>query len=178
MVWINDLPKTTGRSRRRIGPGAAAGNIRPVGGYCADVADEKDSGNGSIRRGPWDPVWDLVVETVLLELSCLALLGVLTLLAWPFWGPPDSDTLAMGLIVAGPAVWPAVELYRAGPPRRLAVVAAVLALATVALLVAAAANWALPALADSGAGISIGCFVAIPVSAAVLAWCLNRANVA
>ncbi|MFD5520867.1 hypothetical protein [Streptomyces sp. NPDC127066] len=142
------------------------------------MADEKDSGNGSIQRRPWDPVWDLVVETVLLELSCLALLGVLTLLAWPFWGPPDSDTLAMGLIVAGPAVWPAIELYRAGPPRRLAIVAAVLALATVTLLVAAAANWAFPALADSGAPISIGFLVAIPVGATVFAWCLNKANIA
>ncbi|WP_406835723.1 hypothetical protein ACICHK_04140 [Streptomyces sp. AHU1] len=134
------------------------------------MADEKDSGNGSIQRRPRDLVWDLVVETVLLELDGLALFGVFTL--------PDSDTLATGLIVTGPAVWPAVELYRAGPPRRAAVVAAVLALATVTLLVAAAVNWALPASADSEAGIFIGCLVAIPVGAAVFAWRLNRANVA
>ncbi|MGW7613749.1 hypothetical protein ACWGKW_42285 [Streptomyces sp. NPDC054766] len=142
------------------------------------MADEKDSGNGSIRRRPWDLVWDLVVETVLLELGGLALFGVVALLAWPFVGLPDSATLATGMLVTGPAVWPAVELYRAGPPRRLAVVAAVLALVTVTLLVAAAANWALPALADSEVGIFIGYLVAIPVGAAVFAWCLNRANVA
>ncbi|KAB1980264.1 hypothetical protein F8144_34025 [Streptomyces triticiradicis] len=131
-----------------------------------------------MRRLPRDLVWDLVVETVLLELGGLAVFGVFTLLVWPFWGLPDSDTLATGLIVTGPAVWPAVELYRAGPPRRAAVVAAVLALATVTLLVAAAVNRALPALADSEAGIFIGCLVAMPVGAAVFAWCLNRANVA
>ncbi|MEV8038851.1 hypothetical protein [Streptomyces sp. NPDC086182] len=140
------------------------------------MAEAKDSGNGSIQRRPWDLVQDLVVETVLLELCGLAFFGVATLLAWPFGWLPDSSLAALptGLL----AGWPAFQLYRAGPPRRLAIVAAVLALATVTLLVAAAANWALPALADSEAGIVIGWLVAIPVSAAVLAWCLNRANVA
>ncbi|MFI0960679.1 hypothetical protein ACH4S8_04580 [Streptomyces sp. NPDC021080] len=141
------------------------------------MADEKNSGNGSIRRRPWDLVWDLVVETVLLELSGLAVFGVFTLLAWPFGWPPDPGLAALPTsMLAG---WPAVESYRAGPPpRRLAVVAAVLALATVTLLVAAAANWAFPALADSDVGIVIGYLVAIPVGAGVFAWCLNRANVA
>ncbi|WRZ88292.1 hypothetical protein OHB54_04055 [Streptomyces sp. NBC_01007] len=140
------------------------------------MAEEKDSGNGSIRRRPWDLVWDLVVETVLLELVGLAFFGVATLLAWSFGWLPDYSlaVLPAGMLAGRPAV----DLYRAGPPRRLAIVAAVLALATVTLLVAAAANWALPALADSGVGILIGCLVAIPVGAAVLAWCLNRANVA
>ncbi|MER5400254.1 hypothetical protein [Streptomyces sp. NPDC002599] len=140
------------------------------------MADEEDSGNGSIQRGPWDLVWDLVVETVFLELVGLAFFGVGTLLAWLFGWPPEFGLAALLAGMLGGR--PAVDLYRAGPPRRLAIVAAVLALATVTLLVAAAANWAFPALADSGAGISIGFLVAIPVSAAVLAWCLNRANVA
>ncbi|MGW7257396.1 hypothetical protein [Streptomyces sp. NPDC054834] len=137
------------------------------------MADEKDSGNGSIRERPWD----LVVFTVLLELVGLAFFGVVTLLAWPFGWLPDP---ALGALTTGMiAVWPAVELYRAEkPPRRLAVVAAVLALATVTLLVVAAANWAFPALADSDVGILIGYVVAAPVGAAVLAWFLNRANVA
>jgi hypothetical protein len=123
-------------------------------------------------------VGDLVVETFLLELGGLAIFGVVTLLAWPFGGLPGSFTLATGMLVIWPAVLPAVQLYRAGPRRRLAVVVAVLALAAVTLLVAAAANWALPALADSEAGVFIGCLVAIPVGAAVFAWCLNRAKVA
>ncbi|MFF3416016.1 hypothetical protein ACFYW9_15175 [Streptomyces sp. NPDC002698] len=136
------------------------------------MADEKDSGNGSIRQRPWG----LVVETVLLELVGLAFFGIATLLTWPFgWLPdPTLGTLTTSML----ALWPAVELYRAGPPRRLAVVAAVLALATVTLLVAAAANWVLPASADSDVGILIGYVVAIPIGAAVFAWFLNRANVA
>ncbi|MFF3616947.1 hypothetical protein [Streptomyces sp. NPDC002580] len=144
------------------------------------MADEKDSGNGSIRRRPWDLVWDLVVETVLLELAGLALLGVAALLAWSFgWlSGTGLATLPVGMLVTWPAIWSAVVLYRAGPPRRLAVVAAVLALAAVTLLVAAAANWAFPTLTGSEAGIFIGYLVAIPVGAAVFAWCLNRTNAA
>ncbi|MGC4985124.1 hypothetical protein ACLQ18_31525 [Streptomyces sp. DT193] len=137
------------------------------------MADEKDSGNGSIRQRPWD----LVVETVLLELVGLALFGIATLLAWLFFGWLPDPTLGM-LTTSMLALWPAVELHRAGPPRRLAVVAAVLALATVTLLVAAVANWALPASADSDVGILIGYVVAVPVGAAVFAWFINRANVA
>ncbi|MFD4601920.1 hypothetical protein ACFWPQ_28290 [Streptomyces sp. NPDC058464] len=136
------------------------------------MADEKDSRNGSIRQRPWD----LVLETVLLELVGLAFFGIGTLLAWPFgWLPdPSLGMLSTSML----AVWPAVELYRAGPPRRLAVVAALLALATVTLFVAAVANWALPALADSDVGILVGYVVAVPIGAAVFAWLLNRANVA
>ncbi|MFE2297403.1 hypothetical protein ACFXAW_04320 [Streptomyces sp. NPDC059445] len=136
------------------------------------MADEKDSGSGSIRQRPWD----LVVETVLLELIGLAFFGIATLVAWLFGWLPDP-TLGM-LTTSMLGLWPAVELYRAGPPRRLAVVAAVLALATVTALVAAVANWALPASADSDVGILIGYVVALPVAAAVFAWFINRANVA
>ncbi|MER5433217.1 hypothetical protein [Streptomyces sp. NPDC002588] len=134
------------------------------------MADEKDSGNGSIRRRPWD----LVVSTVLLELVGLAFSGLAILIAWPFGWLPDPTLVALptGMLAIGPAA----ELYRAGPPRRRAVVAAVLALATVTLLVAAATNWALPALTDPNVHILIGYLVAAPVAAAVLAWFLNRAN--
>ncbi|MFE1291237.1 hypothetical protein [Streptomyces sp. NPDC058751] len=132
-------------------------------------------GNGPIRRRPWELVGDVVVETVLLELVGLAFFGVGTLVAWLFGWPPELSLAALLAGMLGGR--PAVDLYRAGSPRRLAVVAAVLALATVTPLVAAAANRALPASADSGVGILIGFLVAMPVSAAVLAWCLNRANV-
>ncbi|MET7899879.1 hypothetical protein [Streptomyces mirabilis] len=137
------------------------------------MADEQDSGNGSIRRRMGDPV----VETVMLELVGLAFTGIVALLAWPFGWLPDPSLAA--LVTGMFAVGPAAEVYRAGPPpRRLAVAAALLALATVTLLVAAAVNWAFPALADPGVGILIGYPVAAPVGVAVLAWFLNRADVA
>ena len=136
------------------------------------MADEKDRGNGTIRSGPWDPV----VSTVVLEMVGLGFSGIVALLAWPFGWLPDPALVAFmtGMF----AVWPAAELYRAGPPRRLAVVAALLALATVTLLVAAAVNWAFPAPDDPGVGLLVGVLAAAPLGVAVLAWLLNRANAA
>ena len=154
-------------------PSAASGNVRPVDGYSDDVAEEKDSGSGSIRRPSWDPV----VFTVELELVGLAVCGLVALVGWPFGWLPDTGfvLLVTGLIAIGPAA----ELYRgAGPPRRLAVVAALLALATVRLLVTAVVNWAFPALADPGVGILVGYLLALPTGVAVLASFLTRANVA
>jgi hypothetical protein len=138
------------------------------------VADEKDSGNGSIRRPSWDHA---VVATVALEMGSLAVSGLVALVGWPFGWLPDTGSvlLVTGLIAIGPAA----ELYSAaGPPRRLAVVAALLALATVRLLVAAAVNWAFPALSDPGVGILAGYFVALPIGVAVLARFPPRPNVA
>ncbi|MFC9530150.1 MULTISPECIES: hypothetical protein [unclassified Streptomyces] len=136
------------------------------------MADEEDSGSGSIRRPSWDHP---VVATVAAELGGLAVSGLVALVGWPFGWLPDTGFV---LIVTGfIAFEPAAELYRgAGPPRRLAVVAALLALATVSLLVAAAVNWAFPALADPGVGILVGYLVALPIAVAVLAWFLTRAN--
>ncbi|MFF0142113.1 hypothetical protein ACFYRN_37365 [Streptomyces sp. NPDC005227] len=138
------------------------------------MADEKNSRSGSIRRPSWNHP---VVSTVALELGGLTFSGLVALVGWPFGWLPDTDfvLLVTGLIAIGPAA----ELYSgAGPPRRLAVVAALLALATVRLLVAAAVNWALPALADPGIGVLVGYLVALPIGVAVLAWFLTRANVA
>ncbi|MHC3470761.1 hypothetical protein ACYF6T_18850 [Streptomyces sp. 7R007] len=138
------------------------------------MADEKDSGSGSIRRTSWDHP---VAVTVALELGGLAVSGLVALVGWPFGWLPDAGfvLLVTGLIAIGPAA----GLYsRAAPPRRLAVVAAVLALATVRLLVVAAMNWAFPALPDPGVCILVGYLVALPVGVAVLAWFLTRANVA
>lgn len=117
------------------------------------------------------------MATVALELGGLAVSGLVALVGWPFGWLPDTGFV---LIVTGfIAFGPAAELYRgAGPRRRLAVVAALLALATVSLLVAAAVNWAFPALADPGVGILVGYLVALPIGVAVLAWFLTRANVA
>ncbi|MFE4257153.1 hypothetical protein ACFRU3_48755 [Streptomyces sp. NPDC056910] len=136
------------------------------------MADEKDSGSGSIRRPSWDHP---VVSTVALELGGLAVAGLVALVGWPFGWLPDTGFV---LIVTGfIAIGPAAELYRgAGPPRRLAVVAALLALAAVRLLVAAAVNWAFPALADPGVGSLVGYLVALPIGVAVLARFLTRAN--
>ncbi|MEU6550410.1 hypothetical protein ABZ915_08990 [Streptomyces sp. NPDC046915] len=134
------------------------------------MADEEDSGNGSVRGRPWD----LVVSTVMLELVGLAFAGILTLLAWPFGWLPDPGLVA--LVTTMCAFGPAVESYRAGPPRRLAVVAALLAPATVALLLDAAANWAFPTLTGPDVGLLVGYLLAAPVGVAVLAWFLNRAN--
>ncbi|MFD8308493.1 hypothetical protein ACFV29_40165 [Streptomyces sp. NPDC059690] len=138
------------------------------------MADEKDSGNSSIRRSSRNHP---VVFTIALELVGLTVSGLVALVGWPFgWLP---DTIFVGLVTGLIAIGPAAELYRrAGPPRRLAVVAALLALATVRLFVAAAVNWALPALADPGVGILVGYLVALPIGVAVLARFLIRANVA
>ncbi|MGW2081972.1 hypothetical protein ACWCOW_34515 [Streptomyces sp. NPDC001939] len=136
------------------------------------MADEEDGGSGSIRRPSWDHP---VVSTVALELGGLAVSGLVALVGWPFGWLPDTGFvfIVTGLIAIGPAA----ELYRgAGPPRRLAVVAALLALAAVRLLVAAAVNWAFPALAGPGVGILVGYLVALPIGVAVLAWFLTRAN--
>ncbi|MFF0142717.1 hypothetical protein ACFYRN_40575 [Streptomyces sp. NPDC005227] len=138
------------------------------------MADEKDSGSGSIRRPSWDHP---VAATVALEGGGLALSGLAAPVGWPFGWQPYTDFI---LLVTGRiAIGPAAELYSgAGSPRRLAVVAALLALAMVRLLVAAAVHWALPALADPGIGTLVGYLVALPIGVAVLAWFLTRANVA
>lgn len=118
-----------------------------------------------------------MVATIALELGGLTCSGLIALVGWPFGWLPDSDFLLIetGLIAIGPAA----KLYsRAGPPRRLAVVAALLALAAVRLLVAAAVNWAFPALTDPGVAILVGYLVALPVGVAVLARFLTRAKVA
>ncbi|MEV5911332.1 hypothetical protein AB0M00_20875 [Streptomyces chartreusis] len=138
------------------------------------MADEKDSGSGSIRHPSWDRP---VVATVALELAGLAVSGLVALVGWPFGWLPDTGFV--GLVTGLMAIGPAAELYRgAGPSRRLAVVAALLALAAVSLLVTAAVNWAFPALAVPGVGILVGYLVALPVGVAVLAWFLARTNVA
>ncbi|MFB8000406.1 hypothetical protein ACFC4G_47620 [Streptomyces sp. NPDC056002] len=136
------------------------------------MADEEDSGSGSIRGPSWDHP---VVATVALELGGLAVSGLVALVGWPFGWLPDTDFV---LFVTGfIAIGPAAELYSgAGPPRRLAVVAALLALVAVRLLVAAAVNWAFPALVDPGVGSLVGYLVALPIGVAVLAWFLTRAN--
>ncbi|MGW1778147.1 hypothetical protein ACWCQQ_03270 [Streptomyces sp. NPDC002143] len=132
--------------------------------------EEEDSGNDPVRRRPWD----LAVSTVLMELVGLAFAGIVTLVTWPFGWLPDPGLI---LFTTGMfAVWPAAESYRAGPPRRRAVVAALLTLVTATLLGAAAVNWAFPALDDADIGILVGSLVAVPVSAAVLAWSLNGAT--
>ncbi|MFE5029509.1 hypothetical protein ACFRAO_41040 [Streptomyces sp. NPDC056656] len=116
------------------------------------------------------------MSTVALELAGLAISGLIALVGWPFGWLPDTGFI--GLVTGVFAIGPGVELYRgAGPPRRLAVVAALLALATARLLVAAAVNWAFPALVDPGVGVLVGYLVALPTGVAVLAWFLTRANV-
>ncbi|MFB7738994.1 hypothetical protein ACFC08_32305 [Streptomyces sp. NPDC056112] len=134
--------------------------------------DEKDGGNGASWRG----LPDLVRSTVVLQLVGLAFCGGVALVAWPFGWLPDPQYIA--LITAMFAAKPAGELYRAGPPRRLAAAAALFALIAVALLVAATADWAFPVVADHDLGFLTGFLVGTPVGAAVLAWFYNRANVA
>ncbi|MFE5685088.1 hypothetical protein [Streptomyces sp. NPDC056512] len=136
------------------------------------MADEEDSGSGSIRPPSWDHP---IVATVALELGGLAVSGLVALVGWPFGWLPDTDVV---LFVTGfIAIGPAAELYSgAGPPRRLAVVAALLALAAVRLLVAAAVNWAFPGLVDPGVAVLAGYLVALPIGVAVLARFLTRAN--
>ncbi|MFI6875318.1 hypothetical protein ACIBL6_17955 [Streptomyces sp. NPDC050400] len=137
------------------------------------MADEKDSGSGSIRRRWWDPA----VSTVALELAGLGISGLVALVGWPFGWLPDTGFV--GIVTGVFAVGPAAELYSgAGPPRRLAAVAALLALVAVRLGVAAALNWAFPALVDPGVGALVGYLFALPAGVAVLAWFLARANVA
>ncbi|MDX2760960.1 hypothetical protein PV733_41200 [Streptomyces europaeiscabiei] len=134
------------------------------------MGDEKDGGNGSIRRRSWGPVLssEPVVTTVLLELAGLAVYGVVTLVGWLFGSAPDPHLAAFTATVA--AAGPAIDLYREGrPPRRLAVVAALLTLAGLSLLGAAATSWALPPAADPGLGLLVGYLVAMPAGVAVLA---------
>ncbi|MFD4760040.1 hypothetical protein ACFWOJ_14465 [Streptomyces sp. NPDC058439] len=136
------------------------------------MTDEKDSGDGAIRRRLSDLVW----STVVLQLVGLAFCGVVALVAWPFGWLPDSWYFAsMALLFAAR---PATELYREGPPRRLAAAAALFALIAVALLVAATADWAFPAGAHRDLDFLAGILVGTPIGAAVLAWFYNRANVA
>ncbi|MET8805967.1 hypothetical protein [Streptomyces sp. NPDC004546] len=134
------------------------------------MADEKDSDSGSILRRPWD----LMVSTVVWELFGLAVCGVVALVFWPFGGPPDSSFfLAIpALFAAGPVG----ELYRTGPPRRLAAAVALLATMTVITLFGAAAGWAFPPLADHKIGLLAGFFVGAPVGAGVFAWYSNGAK--
>ncbi|WP_371580797.1 hypothetical protein [Streptomyces sp. NBC_01314] len=134
------------------------------------MGDEEDSGNGSIRRRSWGTVLssEPVVTTALLELAGLAVYGVVTLVGWLFGSAPNPHLAAFTATIA--AAGPAIELYREGrPPRRLAVVAALLALAALSLLGAAATNWALPPAADPGIGLLVGCLFAMPAGVAVLA---------
>lgn len=117
------------------------------------------------------------MATIALELGGLAVSGLIALVGWPFGWLPDPSLV--GLVTGLIAIGPATEVYRgAGPPRRLAVVAALLALATVRLVVTPAVNWAFPALADPDAGSLVGYLVALPIGVAVLARFLTRANVA
>ncbi|MEV6196547.1 hypothetical protein AB0M19_29580 [Streptomyces sp. NPDC051920] len=138
------------------------------------MADEEESGSGSIPGPSWDRP---VVATVALELGGLAVSGLIALVGWPFGWLPDPSLV--GLVTGLIAIGPAAELYRgAGPPRRLAVVAALLALATVRLVVTPAVNWVFPALADPDVGSLVGYLVALPIGVAVLARFLTRANAA
>ncbi|MET9915229.1 hypothetical protein ABZZ74_52940 [Streptomyces sp. NPDC006476] len=136
------------------------------------MADEKDSANSSIRRQPWE----LVVSTIVSELFGLAFCGVAALVFWPFgWLPDPVFYLGMpAMFAAGPVG----DMYRTGPPRRLAAVAVFLMTMTVALLFGATADWAFPPLADHDVGLFAGFLVSAPVGAGVFAWFSNRANVA
>ncbi|MFE1953689.1 hypothetical protein ACFW9D_24850 [Streptomyces sp. NPDC059524] len=135
------------------------------------MADEENAASGSVRRSWWDPV----KSTVGLELAALAACGVMGLVGWPFGWLPDTDVAVVVTFVF--TVEPPAELYRAaGPPRRLAAVAALLALVTAWLLVTAVLNWAFPALVDPGVGALVSYLVAVPVGVAVLAWFLIGAN--
>ncbi|MGI5141340.1 hypothetical protein [Streptomyces sp. CA-106110] len=136
------------------------------------MADEKGSDSGSTRRQPWY----LMLCTTVRELYGLAACGVIALFFWPFEGPPD-----WAFFLAIPAMFaagPVGELYRTGPPRRLAALAALLATMTVTMLCGAAADWAFPSLADHKIGLLAGFFVGAPAGAGVFAWYSNRANVA
>ncbi|MBO1332680.1 hypothetical protein [Streptomyces sp. VRA16 Mangrove soil] len=138
------------------------------------MADEQDSGSDSIQHPSWERP---VVATIALELAGLAVCGLIALAGWPFGWRPDTDLV--GFVTVLIAIGPAAELYSgAPPPRRLAVAAGLVALATVTLLVTAAVNWAFPTPADPGVGILAGYLVALPVGVAVLAWFLTRANAA
>ena len=118
-----------------------------------------------------------VASTALLELVALAFFGLVALMAWPLGWRLDPTLVALTTSLV--AIGPSADLYHAGgPPRRLAVATALTALATVTLLVAATANWAVPALAGTGVGFAVGCLVGVPVGVGVLAWSLGRAKAA
>ncbi|MFF9039831.1 hypothetical protein ACF090_30695 [Streptomyces sp. NPDC014892] len=129
---------------------------------------EGDRG-GAVRRSSWGTVLvsEPVVTTVWLELVGLAVAGVAALVGWLFGWLPEPALVAT--LVGMASFGPAVERYRAGrPPRGRAVAAAFLTLATVALSVAAATNWALPPTADQGIGLVVGYVVGMPAGVAVL----------
>lgn len=116
-----------------------------------------------------------VVNTVYLELVGLAVAGVATLVGWFFGWLPDPALVAT--LIGMASFGPAAERYRsAGPPRGRAVAAAFLTLAAVALPVAAATNWALPAIADQGFGLVVGYVVGMPAGVAVLVRSLDTAD--
>ncbi|MET9844245.1 hypothetical protein [Streptomyces ossamyceticus] len=113
------------------------------------------------------------MATVLLECAGLGLSAIVALAGWPFGWLPDPGLVALMTTLV--ALGPAAELYRAGArPRRRAVIAALLALATVTVLVAAAVTWAVPAVAARGAGLVVGHLVALPTGVAALARLLDR----
>jgi spore maturation protein SpmB len=107
-------------------------------------------------------VWGPVVTTVLLEWVGLGLSAILALVGWPFGWLPDPGLVALMTTLV--ALGPTAELYRAGArPRRAAVIAALLALMTGTVLVAAAVTWAVPSLtAPRGAALAVGHLVALP----------------
>ncbi|QFR02489.1 hypothetical protein F9278_11565 [Streptomyces phaeolivaceus] len=118
---------------------------------------------------------EAVASTVLLELAGLALYGVVALVGWLLGWLPDPHLAALTAGMA--AVGPAAELYRAGrPPRRFAVLAALVTLVVVSLLGAAATHWALPASADPGIALLVGYLVALPAGVTVLARLLAPAG--
>lgn len=117
-----------------------------------------------------------MVSTVVSELFGLVVCGVVTLVFWPLGWLPDS-AFFFGVPVMF-AAGPVSALYRAGPPRRLAAVAAFLATLTVTLLLGIAAGRAFPPLADQDVGSLAGFLIGAPVGAGVFVWLSNRANVA
>ncbi|MEV4866479.1 hypothetical protein MRBLMF1_008020 [Streptomyces ossamyceticus] len=132
-------------------------------------ASRRTSGGAGPKQGAWEPV----VATVLLECAGLGLSAIVALAGWPFGWLPDPGLVALMTTLV--ALGPAAELYRAGArPRRRAVIAALLALATVTVLVAAAVTWAVPAVAARGAGLVVGHLVALPTGVAALARLLDR----
>ncbi|MEU6348182.1 hypothetical protein ABZ896_02510 [Streptomyces sp. NPDC047072] len=152
--------------------GAADKPNSEPGGGTADEPDGEAIGEAAAADGtpdtppPASP-WDAVAETILLELVGLALAGVVALIGWPFgWFPdPALITFMMTTVALGHTI----EVYRTGPPSRLAALIAFLVLVTVALLVTAAVNAFFPSLTDSGVGLLVGTLVGFPAGVATLA---------